>query len=72
MTLTVLKDSNQQLWFTICLRLGKIHLDLKNLKDLEDLLVDLKTSCKKSDGAYDTAKSNLLLEVFALEIQLCD
>jgi len=27
MTLDILKSSNPQLWFTICLRLGKIYLD---------------------------------------------
>lgn len=30
MTLEVLKVSNERLWFNICLRLGKIYLDMKN------------------------------------------
>lgn len=27
MTLDILKTNNERLWFTICLRLGKIYLD---------------------------------------------
>ncbi len=29
MTLDVLRTNNERLWFTICLRLAKIHMDLK-------------------------------------------
>jgi len=92
MTLSVLKSSNQQLWFTICLRLGKILLEQQNIPELESILTDLKSSCRKTntdaDGdqimsgltkskstiyeEYDQSKSNLLLETFALEIQMCD
>ena len=85
MTLDILKTQNQQLWFTICLRLGKIYLDQSNIKELDEMLSILKNSCKvQKDGDqimqsssrdredYDPAKSNLLLETFALEIQMCD
>lgn len=95
MTLDVLKKQNQQLWCTICLRLGKIYLEQNNIKELDDLLNDLKNSCRKqkvdNDGdqimssrssgpkagvkiyeEYDESKSNLLLETFALEIQMCN
>jgi hypothetical protein len=93
MTLSILKDSNQLLWYTICLRLGKILLDQQNLPELDILITELKNSCKKqnkdTDGdqimstsmpsnvqrlneEYDSSKSNLLLETFALEIQMCD
>lgn len=71
LTLEELKDGNPGLWFTISLRLGKSHLDLKNYKDLESLLKTLKAHCQLLDGSYNQDKSNLLLEVFSLEIQLC-
>lgn len=92
MILDILKDQNQQLWFNISLRLGKIYLDQAKMQDLDDLLNILKRNCMKqsTDGdgdqimsggerpkintnsPYDPDKSNLLLETFALEIQMCD
>ena len=81
MILTVLKTSNQQLWFTIQLRLGKIYLDSENFKELDRLIDTLKFNSRKThdddgdsnmNGAtsndYDTSKSHLVLETFALEI----
>jgi len=47
LTLNILKSQNQQLWFTINLRLGKIMLDQDKTQELEDLIHDLKESCKK-------------------------
>ena len=72
MTLEVLKSNNERLWFTICLRLAKIYQDLGQYEVLDILLSDLKQNCRLSGtNAYDQTKSNLLLEVLALEIQLC-
>lgn len=70
MILDVLKTNNERLWFTICLRLGKIYLDGGNFSELDSLISDLKENCKSpSDhSTYDPTKGNLLLEVFALEI----
>ncbi len=31
MTLDVLKTNNERLWFNICLRLGKIYLDIDSI-----------------------------------------
>jgi len=46
---------------------------MKNFIELEQILIILKKNCLSADGInYDTSKSNLLLETFALEIQLCD
>jgi len=53
LTLEELKGSNPGLWFTISLRLGKSHLDLKNYKDLEALIKTLKKHCQLADGTYD-------------------
>lgn len=69
MTLDVLKSNNERLWFTICLRLAKIYMDLGNFDLLDALLTDLKESCRIAGTVnFDQSKSNLLLEVFAIEI----
>jgi COP9 signalosome complex subunit 2 len=71
LTLDVLKSNNERLWFTICLGLAKIYQEIGNLEQLDALIGDLKASCKLPQGTYDTSKSTLLLEVLAIEIQLC-
>ena len=52
----------------------------KNFELLDQLLIDLKHTCRKPDAprdnfldvdAYDVTKGNQLLEIFALEIQMC-
>lgn len=70
-TLQVLRESNERLWFNICLRLGKIYLDQKSFDQLDQLITELKDNCRSPQGGYDQTKANLLLEVFALEIQMC-
>jgi COP9 signalosome complex subunit 2 len=85
MTLSILKIQNYQLWFTVSLRLGRIYLEQSKNARLEELVKSLKESCKKQQdqreiaessnllvNQYDLSKINLLLETFALEIQLCD
>lgn len=47
MTLSTLKISNEKLWHTICLRLGKVQLDQYNYEELDELLKVLKNSCLK-------------------------
>jgi COP9 signalosome complex subunit 2 len=61
------------LWFTISLRLGKIYLDINKYQELDNLLTVLKKSCENKDeeNGYESSKANLLLETFALEIQMC-
>jgi COP9 signalosome complex subunit 2 len=68
-----LKSNNERLWFNICLRLGKIYLEGGYFDHLDQLLTELKDNCKLANdpGNYDTSKGNMLLEAFALEIQMC-
>lgn len=66
-----LKQSNERLWFSTSLRLGKIYLDERNFESLERVIDELKAQCRDASNAYDLSKGNLLLEVFALEIQMC-
>ena len=53
MTIDTLKTANPQLWFTICLRLGKLYLESDNIKELDDLLTTLKDSCRKKQQDND-------------------
>ena len=83
MTREAVKAGNETLWFKISLRLGKIYLDSHEYDKLEELLTVLKFTCRKKDADgdqimesattddYDPAKSNLLLETFSIEIQMC-
>ena len=75
-----LKTSNERLWFGTSLRLGQIYLIDKSFELLDELVLELKKACKKADAqsenlldvdVYDVSKGNHLLEVFALEIQMC-
>jgi COP9 signalosome complex subunit 2 len=75
-----LKVSNERLWFNTSLRMGAIYMETDDLQNLNDMLLLLKTACKKADAmnddlldvdVYDMSKGNHLLEVFALEIQMC-
>lgn len=68
-----LKTSNERLWFTASLRLGKIYLDEKDFDNLEKSIKELKEHVKDPNNPhiYDMNKSNLALEVLALEIQMC-
>jgi len=73
MTLEVLKSNNERLWFNICLRLGKIYFDSSNFDLLDNLLNELKDHCRLPNDPinFDHSKGNLLLEAFALEIEMC-
>jgi len=53
MTLDVLRTNNERLWFTICLRLAKIHMDLKQYEKLDTLITELKESCRLANGQFD-------------------
>lgn len=74
-----LKQTNERLWFATSLRLGKLYLDAKNFEQLNSLIYELKLECRissdKTDltdqATYDMTKGNLLLQAFALEIQMC-
>ena len=73
-----LKNNNERLWFTVCLRFAKIKLDLLQFDPLDAILIDLldailielKGKCRdKVDSTkIDDSKASLLLEVLAFEI----
>lgn len=71
-TLEALKDAkNERLWFKTNLKLGKLWLDMAEFNRLTKILKELHKSCQGEDGADDHKKGTQLLEVYALEIQMC-
>lgn len=79
-----LKQNNEFLWFKISLRLSKALLESgseADVRQLQTMITEMKQTCKlpgvgvsnEAYEAYDTTKTNLmglLLEVFAIEIQM--
>mmetsp|Transcript_31789 Transcript_31789/g.53628 ORF Transcript_31789/g.53628 Transcript_31789/m.53628 type:complete len:462 (-) Transcript_31789:41-1426(-) len=71
-TLLALKSANnERLWFNTNLKLAKVYLEEGKLSEVDRLISALRTTCQTPDGADDTSKATLLLEVYCLEIQLC-
>ncbi|KAE9007368.1 COP9 signalosome complex subunit 2 [Phytophthora rubi] len=72
LTLDKLKDvNNDRLWFSMNVKLGKLYLDMQEFDQLQKLLNQLYEYCQTPDGVQDHSKATSLLDVYALEIQLC-
>ncbi|KAH7462491.1 hypothetical protein PRIC1_014940 [Phytophthora ramorum] len=72
LTLDKLKDvNNDRLWFSMNVKLGKLYLDMHEFDQLQRLLQQLYDYCQTPDGVQDHSKATSLLDVYALEIQLC-
>ncbi|CAH0473544.1 unnamed protein product [Peronospora belbahrii] len=63
--------NNDRLWFSMNVKLGKLYLDMKEFDQLEKLLQQLYAYCKTPDEIQDQSKATSLLDVYALDIQLC-
>jgi COP9 signalosome complex subunit 2 len=71
-TLDALKNANnERLWFNTNVKLGKLYLELEDFAQLQRIIDELHSSCTGADGKDDPAKGTYLLEVYAMEIQLC-
>jgi COP9 signalosome complex subunit 2 len=69
-TLDCLKEShNDRLWFKTNTKLAKLYLDEQNYARLDEVLQQLRESCKTADGDVDDKKGTQMLEIYALEIQ---
>jgi COP9 signalosome complex subunit 2 len=69
-TLDCLKEShNDRLWFKTNTKLAKLYLDEQNYARLDEVLRQLRESCKTDDGDTDDKKGTQMLEIYALEIQ---
>ncbi|KAJ3414073.1 COP9 signalosome complex subunit 2 [Chytridiales sp. JEL 0842] len=70
-TLETLNDiKNERLWNKTNLKLAKVWLDRKEYARLTKILRQLHSACRNDDGSDDQKKGTLLLEIFALEIQM--
>lgn len=71
LTLTALEESqNQRLSTKTNLKLAKLWLDRKEFTRLSKIIRALHQACQNDDGSDDQRKGTLLLEIFALEIQM--
>ncbi|KAI9364925.1 PCI domain-containing protein [Zopfochytrium polystomum] len=71
LTLEALKEvKNDRLWTKTNLKLAKVWLDRHEYNRLSKILRQLHASCQNDDGSDDQKKGTLLLEIFALEIQM--
>ena len=73
LVLSNLKSQNERLWFKACLRLGKLYLDSRQFAQLEEMISQLKAVCRdpQNPNLFDNKKGTQVLEVLALEIQMC-
>eukprot|EP00747_Dinoflagellata_sp_TGD_P166974 gnl/TRDRNA2_/TRDRNA2_190604_c0_seq1.p1 gnl/TRDRNA2_/TRDRNA2_190604_c0~~gnl/TRDRNA2_/TRDRNA2_190604_c0_seq1.p1 ORF type:complete len:452 (-),score=110.42 gnl/TRDRNA2_/TRDRNA2_190604_c0_seq1:144-1499(-) len=72
LTLDALKaTANQRLWFSTSVKLAKLHLEMGDVSKLQRIVRTLHKTCQKPDGTDDVSKGSHLLEVYALEIQMC-
>ncbi len=74
MSMTALKDNNyERQWFSTQLKLAKVHLKKEedNSQKVEKIIADLLQHCRDPQGRDDVNKAGSLLEIYALELQLC-
>ncbi|KAJ3024078.1 hypothetical protein HKX48_007258 [Thoreauomyces humboldtii] len=70
-TLATLEETkNERLWTKTNLKLAKLWLDRHEYARLNKIIRQLHSSCQNDDGTDDQKKGTLLLEIFALEIQM--
>ncbi|KAJ3249160.1 hypothetical protein HDU77_007842 [Chytriomyces hyalinus] len=64
------ENKNDRLWVKTNLKLAKLWLDRKEFARLGKILRELRASCQTDEGEDDQKKGTLLLEIYALEIQM--
>ena len=62
--------SIKRVWFRVNLKLAQVLYDAKSYQKLEKVLVDLHKWCTLENGEDDPKKGGLLVDIYALEIQL--
>lgn len=71
-TLTALaQENNDRLWFKTNLKLARLYFDRKNFTSLQGIIRQLIATCETADGNLDVKKGTQILEIYALEIQMC-
>lgn len=62
--------NNERLWLKTNIKLARLWFKQKNFRQLSEKLRELHRACQREDGTDDPSKGTLLLEVYALEIQM--
>ena len=72
MSMTALKENSSQ-WFSTQIKLAKVHLKKEEDRSqkVEKIIKDLLKTCRDPEGRDDVSKASILLEIYALELQLC-
>lgn len=71
-TLDTLKNAkNERLWFKTNTKLGKVFLEKGEFSKLANIIRQLKQACGCNDLDTNLHKGTQLLEIYALEIQMC-
>lgn len=64
------EQNNDRLWTKTNLKLAKLWLDRKEFPRLKNIIRELHQACTSPEGSMDSQKGTLLLEIYALEIQM--
>jgi len=71
-TLTALaEERNDRLWFKTNLKLARLHFERRSFPRLAGIIKQLYQTCMTSNGDIDVKKGTQVLDVYALEIQMC-
>jgi len=67
------KSSDERMWFKTSIRLGGQLLDTHTFDQLETVIAELRKMCMdaQNPNMFDKSKGDYVLEVLALEIQMC-
>ncbi len=64
-------DKNERLWFKTNLKLCKLWFAMKEFCQADKILKTLHDKCLLRDGSADIRKGTQLLEVYAIQIEMC-
>ena len=62
--------NNERLWLKTNIKLARLWFNQREYRQLTEKLKELHKACQREDGTDDPSKGTLLLEVYALEIQM--
>ncbi|ANB11034.1 COP9/signalosome complex subunit Csn2 [Sugiyamaella lignohabitans] len=65
------KQENDRLWIRTSLKLANLYISRELVDKAQDLVNELMEVCHQTNSGSDTIMSTYLLEIYALEIQVC-
>jgi len=67
----LVEAKNERVWFRTSLKFAKLLFDKEEYNRLSKILRELHKSCENQDGTDDQKKGSQLVDIYALEIQMC-